>query len=125
MPHILDVYILIFSLYVVAWSKSCPQAAREWSVKQLQHIADHFAIKEAAVILDALKKQKLEEAIDPWYVSIHLNYLQTSTSLRLHRKVEFGLASLRIGMTQSQRQHKNRAKSREGACFRSTKRLYY
>jgi hypothetical protein len=28
-------------------------------------------------------------------------------------------------MTQSQRQHKNRAKSREGACFRSTKRLYY
>jgi hypothetical protein len=84
MPHILDVYILIFSLYVVAWSKSCPQAAREWSVKQLQHIADHFAIKEAAVILDALKKQKLEEAIDPWYVSIHLNYLQTSRSLQLY-----------------------------------------
>ena len=70
MPHILDVYILIFSLYVVAWSKSCPQAAVEWSIKQLQHIADHFVIKEAAVILEILKKQKMEELINPWYVCI-------------------------------------------------------
>jgi hypothetical protein len=70
MPHILDIYILIFSLYVVAWSKSCPQAAVDWSVKQLQHIADHFAIKEAAIILEILKKQKLKESLDPWYVCI-------------------------------------------------------
>ena len=70
MPHILDVYILIFSLYVVAWSKSCPQAAVEWSIKQLQHIADHFVIKEAAVILEILKKQKMEELVNPWYVCI-------------------------------------------------------
>ncbi|CAN9410755.1 unnamed protein product [Alternaria alternata] len=74
MPHILDVYILIFSLYVVAWSKSCPQAAVEWSIKQLQHIADHFVIKEAAVILEILKKQKMEELINPWYkVSGHIS----------------------------------------------------
>ncbi|KAG9196577.1 hypothetical protein G6011_01698 [Alternaria panax] len=67
MPHILDVYILIFSLYVVAWSKSCPKAAVDWSVKQLRHIADHFAIKEAATILDILTKQKMEDCVDPWY----------------------------------------------------------
>ncbi|KAL1793141.1 hypothetical protein ACET3X_008123 [Alternaria dauci] len=65
MPHIMDVYIMIFSLYVVAWSKSCPQAAVEWSIKQLRHIADHFVIKEAAVILEILKGQKMEEVTDP------------------------------------------------------------
>jgi hypothetical protein len=70
-PHILDIYILIFSLYVVAWSKSCPQVAVDWSLKHLQHIADHFAIKEAAIILDILKKQKMEERMDPWYVCIY------------------------------------------------------
>jgi hypothetical protein len=84
MPHILDVYILIFGLYVVAWSKSCPQAAVGWSIKQLQHIADHFVIKEAAVILKILMNQKTEERIDSWYVFIlflHRTYPpQKSTS---------------------------------------------
>jgi len=88
-PHILDVYILIFSLYVVAWSRSCPQSAVDWSLKHLQHIADHFAIKEAAVILNILRKQKREERIDPWYVCISFIRSQHGESkhLRLHKKV--------------------------------------
>ncbi|KAF1845687.1 uncharacterized protein K460DRAFT_312336 [Cucurbitaria berberidis CBS 394.84] len=65
MTHILDVYILIFSLYVVAWSRNCLPTTREWTVKQLQHIADHFGIKEAGIILDILKKQQQEERKDP------------------------------------------------------------
>jgi hypothetical protein len=74
MSHILDVYVLIFSLYVVAWSRNCPPAAREWSVGQLEHIADHFGIKEAANVLAILRKQELEDHIGPWYVSNFLRY---------------------------------------------------
>ena len=74
MSHILDVYILVFSLYVVTWSRNCPPAAREWTIGQLRHIADHFGIKEAAIILDILKKQEPEERLDPWYVYSLLGY---------------------------------------------------
>ncbi|KAF1943427.1 hypothetical protein EJ02DRAFT_400453 [Clathrospora elynae] len=66
MPHVLDVYILIFTLYVVAWCRNCPATAYEWTVKQLHNIADHFGIKEAAAILDILRKQELEDRVDPW-----------------------------------------------------------
>lgn len=65
MSHILDVYILVFSLYVVAWSRNCPFTAREWTIKQLHHIADHFGIKEAAIMLDILKKQEGEARVNP------------------------------------------------------------
>jgi hypothetical protein len=75
MSHILDVYILIFSLYVVAWSRNCPAAAREWTVKQLHHIADHFGIHEAAIILDILGKQEEEDRRDPWYVRVLVGHL--------------------------------------------------
>ena len=75
MFHILDVYILIFSLYVVAWSRSCPAAAREWTVKQLHHIADHFGIHEAAIILDILGKQEEEDRKEPWYVRVLVGHL--------------------------------------------------
>jgi hypothetical protein len=69
MPHILDVYILIFSLYVVAWSRTCPRTTHNWAMAQLQHIASHFEIREAAVILDILKKQEIEDGVrNPWYV---------------------------------------------------------
>ncbi|KAJ4370587.1 hypothetical protein N0V83_005108 [Neocucurbitaria cava] len=64
MSHILDVYILLFSLYIVAWSRNCPAAAREWTIKQLHHIANHFSIREAAVILEILKNQEREESKD-------------------------------------------------------------
>jgi hypothetical protein len=69
MPHILDVYILIFSLYVVAWSRTCPRPTHDWALAQLQHIASHFEIRESAVILEILKKQEKEDGvINPWYV---------------------------------------------------------
>ncbi|KAF2034692.1 hypothetical protein EK21DRAFT_55719 [Setomelanomma holmii] len=66
LSHILDVYILIFSLYVVAWSSYCPTAARDWTIGQLEHIADHFSIKEAAVVLDYLYKQERKKW--PWQI---------------------------------------------------------
>lgn len=68
MSHVLDVYIMIFNLYIVAWSRYCPTAALDWTVKQLHHIADHFAIKEAAVVLDILDKQRSEARQHSWYV---------------------------------------------------------
>lgn len=68
MSHILDVYILVFGLYIVAWSQNCPSPAREWTMKQLHHIADHFGIHEAAIMLDILKKQEDEACVDPQYV---------------------------------------------------------
>lgn len=68
MSHILDVYIMIFSLYVVAWARNCPAAAREWAIAQLEHIAEHFGIKEAANILGILHKQDTGTRLDPWYV---------------------------------------------------------
>jgi hypothetical protein len=66
--HILDVYILLFSLYVVSWSRNCPRRAREWALGQLEHIHGHFGIREAGMILDVLRKQENEERVDPWYV---------------------------------------------------------
>jgi hypothetical protein len=69
MSHILDVYVLIFSLYVVGWARSCPPVARDWALGQLKHIAEHFSIKEAGLVLEILGKQEeAEERIDPWYV---------------------------------------------------------
>jgi hypothetical protein len=66
--HILDVYILLFSLYVVSWSRNCPRQAREWALGQLEHIREHFGIREAGMILKILREQETEERVDPWYV---------------------------------------------------------
>jgi hypothetical protein len=74
MSHILDVYIMIFSLFVVAWTYNCPEAARQWAIGQLEHIADHFGIKEAANILDILHKQYNGAHLNPWYVYSLLGY---------------------------------------------------
>ncbi|RAR01197.1 single-stranded nucleic acid binding r3h [Stemphylium lycopersici] len=86
MSHILDVYVLIFSLYVVAWSRHCPPAARDWSITQLQYIAEHFAIREAAVILDILNTQAESDDEGPKLLIIYLPTLiptPTSSSLIL------------------------------------------
>ncbi|KAF1994338.1 hypothetical protein P154DRAFT_585943 [Amniculicola lignicola CBS 123094] len=48
--QLLDVRILIFPLFVAARSWDCPAVAREWIENELQYIADHFAIKEAAFV---------------------------------------------------------------------------
>jgi hypothetical protein len=86
MPHVLDVYILIFSLYVVAWSRTCPSTIHNWAIAQLGHIACHFEIREAAVILDILKKQEQEDGvINPWYVYIFArSYIWVFTESLLH-----------------------------------------
>jgi hypothetical protein len=68
------VYVLIFSLYIVAWARHCPPAAHDWAVKQLHHIADHFGIKEAALILDILGTQEQLQYVESWYVFLpHLD----------------------------------------------------
>ncbi|KAH7401910.1 hypothetical protein DE146DRAFT_445109 [Phaeosphaeria sp. MPI-PUGE-AT-0046c] len=66
MSHLLDVYIMIFSLFVVAWARNCPVAARAWAIGQLEHIAEHFGIKEAANVLAILQDQGRRDRVDPW-----------------------------------------------------------
>jgi hypothetical protein len=64
--HILDVYVLIFGLYVVAWSRSCPVSYSVWAVGQLQHIAEHFVIREAAVVLGMLRAPDGSDRHESW-----------------------------------------------------------
>jgi hypothetical protein len=71
MSHVLDVYVLIYSLYVVARSRNCPAAARDFGIGQLEHIAEHFGIKEAAVTLTFLRESQPPDRsmeTDPWHV---------------------------------------------------------
>jgi hypothetical protein len=68
MSHIFDVYILLFSLYVVGWSRNCPPEARAWALGQLKHIREHFGIREAGIILYILREQETGKRVDPWYV---------------------------------------------------------
>jgi hypothetical protein len=79
MSHIFDVYILIFSLYVIAWSRNCPSVAREWTIGQLEHITEHFGIKEAANILAILRRKETGEHVDPWYVYSLIVYFGLSS----------------------------------------------
>lgn len=67
--HILDVYVMIFSLYMVAWSRNCPIDYSIWAVGQLQHIAEHFVIREAAIVLGMLRAPDGKDRKEAWYVS--------------------------------------------------------
>lgn len=69
MSHILDVYVLLFALYVVAWSRNCPPAAREWAIDQLAYIAEHFGIREAALVWDMLRRNEIAGVFESWYVT--------------------------------------------------------
>ena len=75
MSHFLDVYILIYALYIVAWSQNCPPAARDWTLSQLNHIAEHFGIKEASIVIDILRQQGTQrDRVKSWYVCALLGY---------------------------------------------------
>ncbi|KAF2112880.1 hypothetical protein BDV96DRAFT_601701 [Lophiotrema nucula] len=65
LSHFLDVYILLFSLYVGAWSSACPIDVRSWIIQQVSYIAEHFVIKEADLIANILRGGW---RIDPWKV---------------------------------------------------------
>ncbi|KAF2468901.1 putative C6 transcription factor [Lindgomyces ingoldianus] len=65
--HYLDAYIMIYALYVAAWSRHCPPITRIWIVRELDHIASHFRIKEAALVRDILVEEK-EARVGPWEV---------------------------------------------------------
>lgn len=72
--HYLDAYILIFALYVAAWSNYCPTLTRGWIMKELEWIAGHFGVKQAAVVCNALKRADSHKGsesngrVGPWEV---------------------------------------------------------
>lgn len=65
-PHFLDAYILIFSLYIAAWSRNCPERSRDWVIAQLSRIAEHFGVKEAAIVVETLRRRDEKRRIGPW-----------------------------------------------------------
>jgi hypothetical protein len=68
-PHILDAFILIFPLYVAAWSRHCYPSTRDWILDQLKHIATHFGIPEADVVRDVLLREvNTRDSASSWYV---------------------------------------------------------
>lgn len=69
-PHILDVFILVFPLYVAAWSRCCSSSTRDWILGQLKHIATHFGIPEADIVRNILLREICEgDAASAWYVT--------------------------------------------------------
>ncbi|KAF2646095.1 putative C6 transcription factor [Massarina eburnea CBS 473.64] len=53
LSHFLDIYILLFALYVAAWSPSCSARSRIWIARQLEWMATHFGVKEAVIVSEA------------------------------------------------------------------------
>lgn len=70
LSHVLDVYILIFPLFVSCWTHGCPKKSRDWILQQLEHIAEHFSVKEAAAVVEILRypKNMSDEKRGPWEV---------------------------------------------------------
>ncbi|KAK7192014.1 uncharacterized protein CC84DRAFT_1125026 [Paraphaeosphaeria sporulosa] len=68
LSHFLDTYILLLGLYAAAWSRGCPEKARIWIIKQLDRIAEHFGVKEAATVAAILKMQDARARTGPWDV---------------------------------------------------------
>ena len=68
LSHTLDVYILIYALYVAAWAKNCLPPVRTWIEKQLDYIIDHFGIKEAADVRSILRRGNDGAKDAPWNV---------------------------------------------------------
>jgi hypothetical protein len=62
--HELDVYSLIFPLYVAARSDAVPQL-KPWIIKQLHYMGSHFQIRNAEVAAQILEQG---EDVDPWEV---------------------------------------------------------
>lgn len=68
LSHFLDVYILLLGLYAAAWSRACPPKTKRWIVTQLERMAEHFGMKEAASVAAILKKQDSKTRMGPWDV---------------------------------------------------------
>lgn len=68
LSHFLDTYILLFGLYAAGWSRACPLRTRKWIIGQLERIAEHFGVKEAAAIAAILKTQEQKARVRPWDV---------------------------------------------------------
>jgi hypothetical protein len=69
-PHVLDAFVLIFPLYVAAWSRYCSPPTRDWILDQLNHIATHFGIVEADLVRDILLREvDMSDAAGSRYVS--------------------------------------------------------
>jgi hypothetical protein len=68
LSHYLDVYILIFGLYVAAWSKNCQPKVREWIERQLEYMAEHFGVREAKEVREVLRRGYGNVRVRPWDV---------------------------------------------------------
>jgi hypothetical protein len=64
--HYLDAHAVIFGLYVAAWSSCCPAPTRVWIIKELERVADHLGIKQAATAAEALKNADTKGRTGPW-----------------------------------------------------------
>lgn len=62
--HELDIYSLIFPLYVAARSEAMPNL-RPWIIKQLHYMGSHFKIRNAEVAAEILERGR---DVDPWEV---------------------------------------------------------
>ena len=68
LSHFFDAYILLLGLYGAAWSRGCSSRAKIWIIAQLDRMADHFGIKEAATVSAILKVQDNGARVGPWEV---------------------------------------------------------
>jgi hypothetical protein len=58
LSHLIDAYILIYPLFTACWSRDCTNVARTWMLGRLDHIAEHFGIKEAKIVAEVVRASK-------------------------------------------------------------------
>ncbi|TVY47376.1 hypothetical protein LOCC1_G007028 [Lachnellula occidentalis] len=63
--RLLDVYTLIFSLYIVGDASSLTHFMKPWVITQLHYIGEHYGIRNAELVARILEKGK---EINPWSV---------------------------------------------------------
>jgi hypothetical protein len=61
----LDIYTLIYPLYVCGWSKSTPEKVKDWTVNQLRYMASHFETRNAELVASMLDER---QHVEPWKV---------------------------------------------------------
>jgi hypothetical protein len=63
--RLLDIYTLIFPLYIVGGVSSLTSFMRPWAIKQLHYIGEHYGIRNAELVARILEERK---EINPWNV---------------------------------------------------------
>ncbi|TVY33493.1 hypothetical protein LSUB1_G006981 [Lachnellula subtilissima] len=63
--RLLDIYTLIFSLYIVGGASSLTSFMKPWVITQLHYIGEHYGIRNAELVARILEEAK---DINPWSV---------------------------------------------------------